>query len=286
MTENHQIYATCMLGKLTIKLWSGRKFDKRVTKTATDHYGADQEAGRFNKLLVKKDSVKAYQKKANEIRAWFYDNSLPWKDNGQRLIKNTELERVKREYRQHTDELDAIVNDFALDYLNLITLARSDLNGMFNPDDYPSADELKNKFFWSFDPEPLPMVPEDFRTSLSDEQVNEIRADLEQRNAQAIKDAMKDAWERLYVAIAKMEERLSDFDAVFRDSLINNICELCEILPRLNITEDPDLEKMRIEALDKLCSYDTDNLRKNPSYRHEAAQRAKDLKNLMSGYMS
>jgi hypothetical protein len=274
-----------MLAKLTIKLWSGRKFDRAVTRTATDHYGADPDAGRFNKVLVNKDEVKRYTKKGNEIRAWFYDNSAPWKDNGQRIIKNTELERIKREYRQHTDELDSISNDFCHNYESLKRQAALDLNGMFNPDDYPTAEELRNKFFWNFDLETLPILPDDFRTTLSDEQVREIRADLEQANQKAIKAANKDAWQRLYVAINHMQERLSDPDAVFRDSLINNICELCEILPRLNITEDPELEKMRLEAQEKLCSYDPENLRENASYRLHAAQRAKELSNMMQGYM-
>lgn len=286
MTENAQIYATCMLAKVSIKVWSGRKFDRAVTKTATDHYGADPDAGRFNKVLVDKEAVKRYTKKANEMRQWFYDNSLPWKDNGQRIIKNAELQRIQREWRQHTDELDAIIWDFCSRYDHLKQQAALDLNGMFNPNDYPTSEALARKFATDFDLDTLPMLPSDFRTTLSDEQVNQIRADMEARNQQAIKDAMRDAWQRLYVAIDHMHERLSDHDAVFRDSLINNICELCEILPRLNITDDPELERMRREAEEKLCSYDPQNLRENASYRMEAADRARQLKDMMAGYMS
>ena len=287
MKNTSEIYATCTLIKLGIKLWSGRKFDKRVTRTTTDHYGADKDAGRFNKLLVKKDSVKRYTKKAGEVRSWFYDNTSPWKDNGQRVVKNTELERVKREYRQHTDELDGIVNDFFLDYNYLVHQAENDLNGMFNPNDYPTEWELRNKFGWNLDIEPMPVVPEDFRTSLSDEQVNEMKKNLEEANQQAIADAMKDAWQRLFEAVAKMQKKLDDPEAIFRDSLINNICELCEnVLPRLNITDDPNLEKIRIETIERVCSYLPSNLRENASYRMEAATRAKELKTMMSGYMS
>ncbi len=120
---------------------------------------------------------------------------------------------------------------------------------------------------------------------MTDEQLSEVKTQMEEANRAAIQEAMRDAWNRLYTAITKMHERLDDEDAIFRNSLIGNVCELVDILPRLNIADDPNLEKMRQEAEDRLCSWDIDNLRENPSYRASAAQEAKAVKDLMAGYM-
>ena len=40
---------------------------------------------------------------------------------------------------------------------------------------------------------------------------------------------------------------MADPKKVFRDSLVENARELCELLPKLNMTDDPNLEAIRKE---------------------------------------
>ena len=58
-----------------------------------------------------------------------------------------------------------------------------------------------------------------------------------------------------------MAEKLADSDKIFRDSLINNLCDLCDLLPKLNITGDKNLDNMRKEIEQQLCRYMPENLR-------------------------
>jgi hypothetical protein len=74
-----------------------------------------------------------------------------------------------------------------------------------------------------------------------------------------------------------MAERLSNADAIFRDTLTGNIQSLCDVLKSLNITEDPELEAMRIRIDEKLTGYNPDSLRKGRNIRMEVAKEAQDI---------
>ena len=82
-----------------------------------------------------------------------------------------------------------------------------------------------------------------------------------------------------------MVERLSDPEAVFRDSLVGNIVKLTELLPRLNLNDDPGLEQMRRQIEATLCDYSPEQLRKDKTVRKEAVDSAKSVLDLMAGYV-
>jgi hypothetical protein len=96
---------------------------------------------------------------------------------------------------------------------------------------------------------------------------------------------MKDVWQRLYDKVKHIEERLANPSAVFRDTMLENARELCELLPRLNFADDPTLEQMRREVEQKLVSYHPDALRNDPDLRRDTAAKAKEIMDRMSVFM-
>ena len=69
-----------------------------------------------------------------------------------------------------------------------------------------------------------------------------------------------------------MVDRLTDEDGerkVFRDSLLSNPLELCDLLTRLNVTKDPQLEDARRMLERTVRAHDADDLRNLPSARVE-----------------
>ena len=57
---------------------------------------------------------------------------------------------------------------------------------------------------------------------------------------------------------------------MFRDSTVNHLVDLCEMLPRLNVMDDPNLEAMRQEVEAKLAGYNPDVLRANVETRQNS----------------
>jgi hypothetical protein len=273
-----------MLVRLSISQWTARKYDKKISGEVTAQYQTNSDSGRWNKVLIAQDAIKAIAKSAGNARTFHYDNTLPWGDDESRLLPSANYLTYSQKISELKTEFEKAVREFSANYPALIDDARISLNGMFNPMDYPNPDDIERKYRLSVSVNPLPDAA-DFRVTLHDSDVDAIRQDIETRAQDAQKEATRDLWERLHSVVASMVERLSDPKAIFRDSLVSNINDLTALLPRLNVTDDPGLEAMRRAVEARLGGYEPEKLRENKYVRQEAAKEAQDILNTMSGYM-
>lgn len=273
-----------MLVNLSISQWTARRFDRKATNRVIEDFSAGPDSGRFNKLLVDLVAVKRYQKAANEARVFHYENTLPWGDDDSRILPASNYLPYTKKMRELRSSFEAAVDEFVSEYPDLINRAQRDLNGLFSPEDYPEVGSLHSKFRFSVSVSPVPDSG-DFRVSLSQDEVEQIKADIEARVKDSVSSAMRDAWNRLYQAVKHMVEKLRDRDSIFRDSLVGNIAELCDILPRLNLTGDSNLAKMIYEAKMSLASLDPEILRKYELERKAAADKAENVLSKMSAYV-
>lgn len=69
-------------------------------------------------------------------------------------------------------------------------------------------------------------------------------------------------WVRLRDAVSKLSAKLHDTEAIFRDSIISNLRDICELIPRLNFTGDADLEYFAAKVISDLGTLDPEDLRK------------------------
>ena len=273
-----------MLVKLTITQWSSSKFDARATAAAHKPFKTKGPAGRFTKRLIAKTRTADIAKAANEARTFHYNYTLPWKDDGFRLLPSANYMAYTKKMRGLKSKFEKAVRQFETRYGQAIQEAQVTLNGMFNSKDYPDPSTIRSKY--GFDTEVVPIADEkDFRVSLGREEEKAIRADIKKRLKKAQADAMKDIWERLYKTVEHIATKLADPKAVFRDSLIRNAVDLVELMPRLNIAEDPNLEKMRKAVAKQLCSQTPANLRRNKKARKKTAAKGRDILDAMAGYM-
>jgi len=279
-----------MLVRLGISQWTGRKYDRSVSEKVAADYGTTTDAGRYNKVLIANEAIKTVQQVANEARIYHYQNTLPWNDNGDRILPAMNFDHYSEKMREQRAKYEQTVREFISAYPDLVREAQARLNGMFNETDYPSPDEIKLKFNFAVDINPVP-AEEDFRLELGNEETERIKAQIEERARRAQEIAMRDLWDRLYEAVKRMAGKLNEPDRengkppIFRDSLIKNIIDLVDLLPRLNLTNDPHLEEMRREVEARLCNYTPKELRETSMTRKTAAQDAEEILKAMSGYM-
>lgn len=95
---------------------------------------------------------------------------------------------------------------------------------------------------------------------------------------------MGDVWRRIADVVSKFHERMDDPDAVFRNSLMNNIADLVELIPGLNVLDDPDIEAIRLDMKQRLAGVDPEDVRKDPEFRQELAGEAKEILDRMAGF--
>ena len=274
-----------VLVSLNMSAWSARKLDKKVTSDVALQHATVSSVGNYHKkLLPDSPSLAAIAKHDGAIRTHFLANTLPWGLKGVHLLPSANFMDYMSDFRQQRVERERLVATFVREYPFLRLAAEKTLKGLFNMDDYPSPNAIADKFSLDL---PITPVPEnDFRVQLSGDEIDAMRQDLEARIKQSSEAAMQEVWDRLYSRVSNMVERLSDPEAKFHNSLVENIRDLCELLPKLNFSDDPNLEAMRQQVERELATYDPDMLRHNPVVREKTANEAANILKAMGAFMS
>jgi len=255
-----------------------------VTARVNSEYAVADTAGRYNKALIAKEAIQEITKAVSAARTFHYANTLPWDDGGGRILPAANFLPYSKKMRELKDAHEIAVRSFIANYDAYREDSAVRLGKMFNPDDYPGKSEIERKFGFGTDIDPVPTA-EDFRVDISSKDSSRIKKELEDRVNERVLEATKDLYLRLNEVIGKFAEKLGDKTAVFRDSLVENVIELVNLLPRLNVANDANLEKLCKETEKKLCTLAPDTLRNDEAVREKAAGDANDILKKMSAYL-
>jgi len=273
-----------MIVRLSISTWTARKFDKGVTAKVNSDYAVSESAGRYNKVLIAKEAIQEITRAVSAARTFHYVNTLPWDDGGGRILPSKNFLTYSKKMRELKELYEKAVRDFLANYDEYRNDSAVKLGKMFNPADYPGKKEIEHKFGFGTDIEPVPSA-EDFRVDVSSSDSVKIKKELEARVKDRVVEATKDLYVRLNDVVGKFADKLADKDAIFRDSLIENVVELVNLLPKLNVADDPDLDKLCKETQKKLCAMEPETLRNDPKVRTKATGDAQAILNKMSAYL-
>ncbi len=264
-----------MIVTLNVSCWTARKQDKKVSAEIEEAHGA-KAARNYNKLLIDKAHLDPLTKYAGAIRQMHYRLTLPWMDNGGRLLPSKLFMKYRNEMETMKNEYQNLVNVFINLYdPQLIQAARVRLGTMYNPEDYPSGKELRGKFGVELDIIPVPRG-EDFRVDIADSEVSRVRDEITQRMLERQQQAAKDARARVREVVSTIQLRLSAPKPIIRDSLISNAQELVALLPGLNVMDDPALASVTQQITDNLLA-DVYVLRNNQRERTRVASAAERI---------
>lgn len=287
MSTNGNLSDRAMLAALSISVWTARRYDRKISDEVAKGHNTGTNAGRYNKNLlpVNSEAYKAVIQASGAARTSHYNLTLPWSDEGSRILPAKNFAHYTEVMRQHRTEFETAVAEFVQAYPQLQAYAKTYLNGLYDDEDYPSPASLPWKFGFALKFYPLP-TGSDFRVNLADSDVEAIRQQIESDTQNAIVAASQDLWRRLHTGVSRMVERLADDKNIFRDSLIENLKDLCELLPRLNLTNDAKLTDMCSEVQDKLTIYDPQSLRDSKKLRSQVATEADAIQQQMAAYMA
>ena len=270
-----------LLVNLSISAWAGRKKDKNATESVAIKYSAKNGAGNYTKkLLPGAKELDRISSLASSFREYFRGQSLPWLSDGTRILSGDNYLQFTAEYRTRKNEFDSAVRDFIAIYPSLKTNAQSILGDLYNAADYPDAHDLHKSFNCDVAFMPLPDVT-DFRIEIGESEKLEFANKMQD----VANNAVNEVRSRLFEVVNNAALRLKDPNAKFRDSLLSNVTELCELLPRLNITNDLNIEKSRLDVISLVESLDVNNLRKNAVDRNDAAEKLESITRAMGSFM-
>jgi hypothetical protein len=297
MNNSISIGSSAMLVELSVRSWTGRKLDKSVSteidiakKTKTSVVNANKN------LMAGTGVLEKIIKYAAHVRGWHIAQTLPWSDNGSRLLPMSNFMAYKEQLGVLEENYNALVDKFIDAYPNLIISAAFQLGDLFDRTEYPEIHTLRNRFSFEYNFFPVPTAG-DFRIDINEEAKAEILDNCNKAYQSRLENAMKDAWGRLHECLTRMSDRLQydevdeEVDGrwekvlkprVFRDSMIDNAKELVELLQHLNLTKDPVMEQARRDLKGILDKHNVDTLRGSYTAREAVKSQVDAILNKMS----
>lgn len=277
MSDVANISEKALLVNLQISQWMARKHDRSETRALNQRHGLTVDAARVNKqLLPFAAELDRVHKTTAAIRHDFAKNTLPWGQEGVNILNVEAYFEFTGKVNAWKSDWQSSVDAFLAAYPTYRQEAEVLLGSLFNPEDYPSENQLAEKFRFNVQFMPVP-AKADWRVDLSDSVIDDLRASLEDAVRQSMSEAMRTAWQRVYQVVSKAHERLSDPKNIFRDTLVENAQELVALLPALNIARDPDLDEMRRTLEKSLCAYNPSTLREDPAVRQGVAEQMAEI---------
>lgn len=253
-------------------------------------------AGNVNKHLFEGRSNRVRQtiSKFSEVRAFFNDNTVPWA-TGVRMLNIDHYFDFTSKLRKLIDDALAAADDLAANWdhevqadlrrLQAIAAAKGKPE-LANPDDYPSADEIRSRFGIDVRYMPVPTANGfDPRLGISEEDKASLQKQLDDAGDAAAKHVITEMITPMRSAVEKLNVPIGADGAIFRDSLIDNIVEVADRMDRVNLSDDPTITDKIAELKSLATTYakNKDVLRSMPDVRKKAATQISDLMTQMAG---
>jgi hypothetical protein len=176
------------------------------------------------------------------------------------------------------------VESFLGVYPQYIEQVKPELNGLFREEDYPTVEKLREKFGVKLEVLPIPSGA-DFRVQMSAEEQARVSREIDANVRESLMRGTEDLWKRLREVVAHMVDRLNEPESRFHGSLVTNVLDLVEILPRLNVNGDTDLNRFADQVKERLCNYSAQDLKKHDLLRVTTAADAANIVAEMDGLL-
>lgn len=275
-----------MLVKFRDGAWGGSCRDAVVQKkVALDYETKKEKIGYYSKFLVPRETLEARIQKGLEARRFHNANTLPWLDDGVRVLPATNFLDYSAGMRKfqaeaQKEEQEIFKNWDAIKASGMLLLGK-----MAKEEDYPSLEQLKTKFTFEMVMLPVPETA-DWRIDIPKSELENIQQQAEKTLADIQTAAVTELWERLLDVVEHCHTRLDKEDSTFRNSLFENIKKITTLLPKLNIAENAALELTRKEVETKLAKQTPDEIRADPVLRKKVAKDASDIMKKMRSFMN
>ena len=301
-----------LLVNVQIHCWGATKVDRKATAEVKLAHDACHDAGVFTKQLLAKETVERAQQIARACRKAHESLTLPWGGSkaGYRLCPTEGFERWAEMVNKHKAEYFEAVEKFFAEYERAVDERSRELNGLFNPDEYPTVEELRERYSFEREVMPVPTSKNFFAEVVADE-ADAIREALEEKNGTMLTTATDEIFRRLHDRVSSLADALDGFEIKkviksrkrngrtiqteieeptrrLYDSMVDHLRDLVDVLPSLNLTGDARIQGFIDEVEDKLTKFDVDDFKQNTpqaeKVRVDVQKDAADIADRLSGF--
>lgn len=263
-----------MLVRSTVSRWYGTGADDEVIKDLAHRNEAKGVIGTFTKRFMSRDRLLKINQITADARRYHKQKTLPWGDSGSRLLSVQTFFAYKKQMASYERDFYIAVEEFLADYPKSVLDEKHRLGKLWRASDYPTVDQMRQRFKFSVLVEPLPSS-EDFRLALSKEDAEEVKREYDAQMRSWLKGAVHDVFARAEEAVKELQEKLADPNAKLRASSFEGLRKLVAALPELNnMLQDPQIAALGKSIAADLLNVNLDSVKHDKATRSEAKRKA------------
>lgn len=259
--------------------------DASLTASLEQSTGAEEGKVKGSKKILGKSlkPLQALIRQAGEIAK---EISLPGISDDLRIITPSRL----LELQGHIVEIEQKIAEEVAKFSDTVicdgqemtyyeALKHQDKEGLkaaYDPYDYPPIENLGLFFTLRLTVCDLPQGDYFRVEGLTEDAISKMKADHAKMIEAVSANAKNEVNKKLCELIGKVAERMSDPDSKIYDTLFTNLQDYADKIPDLNITNDPQLEAMRV-AVKETLNLNANQARASRTLKAQAATAAKDI---------
>lgn len=277
-----KIKSSALLVSLHLGRYNPVKTDRSESnKVLADHNITDPKLLKVKKhTLPTAEVLEKIEKLDNKLRSTFDKFCAPYA-RGVGLLPASRFLELRAALNPFLDERETLIKRLANDYTIYLDGAKRLLNGAFKESDYPAVTEVVSRFHHKLDVFPI-ADPRDAKLNVLGEiadSINEAVAETFKEKAESVVPYIREV---LLDPLIKFSETLQNPEALFKDSLVDNVREAADRAEGLNILGDDEIVNAIYEIRQRLVC-NPERLRSNPAARSEAVSNAAPIIESLGG---
>ena len=275
------MHSSAVLVSLKISTWNTKRKDKQSTEKVKADAGAMGNVGAYNKNLCPDFvALENLNKFTADCRNWVKRPTVPWGFDGVHMLSTRDLltwfdKDMQTRHETFWNMVDVVLDEYA----NARQVAQFKLGTLFDASEYPTVDEVREKFRFDYAYYPVPETG-DFRVDIAREGMEFLQKQFEKEKRKVIDEAMTSLWTR----VKDITETLSNQLRVTKDekgklyqNTVDTALSLCDMMRDLNLTGDPKMDRVRKELKMTLEGVNLQELKKDEGQRLAVKQEIDDL---------
>lgn len=273
MQNTTPLSANSLLVTLGISVWDANRQDRRASnQVAAANNVTDKRLCRLRKSLLPRAKVlDVLAAVVRAARTFHYENTHTWLHDGPRILTRANYDEYMARMRMFKAEFDAAVFNLMAEYETLKAKACEVLGNLYDEKDYPPRDSLLQRYSFDTVLQPMPLSTSLLDLGLDDSEAQALREKLEREMSATFGKANRRLWDELNQRVERLYSKLADEKAYVMEETIEAVRKLAELLPRINLMDDAQLNAVAASLSSALRGVTAVAVKSNPSVRVRAA---------------
>lgn len=266
--------------------WWGinKKAGIEVLSSVADSFGANQKYLKIEKKLINKNNVfyKRLSETKSAIITYWKDLTLPYVENGVRLIRKDLISGFEDRMASFKTELNTRVSDLENNYETLKEESRRALQSLYQDEDYPDTLRGLFGFNWEYPNLNPPEYLLAYNPELYRRQQEAVKAKFEEAIVKAEKAFGGELQNLVTKLIERMQPNPDGSRKVFQDATVTeNFQNFFTRFKTVSVTNSAELQDIIQQAERIISGVSTENLKLDSVARQDLAAQMQQVSTLL-----